>query len=86
MRFTVNDGANDLAGPDPVVDTANMSPGYLCAFPYSYGQSFAVPPLDAGAAYVTIDFKFELVTLVDTKAKDYTKQTVTNTVRGTLSF
>ena len=44
------------------------------------------PRWTLGRRTCTIDVKFELVTLVDSKAKDYTKQTVTNTVRGTLSF
>ena len=86
MRFTVNDGVDDVPGPDPVVDTANITPGYLATSPYSYNQSFAIPSLDVSTQTLTIDLKLEMVSLVDAKAKDYTKQTVTDTVRATVSF
>jgi hypothetical protein len=86
MRFTVNDGVDDVPGPDPLVDTANITPGYLATSPYSYNQSFAIPSLDVSAQILTIDLKLEMVSLVDAKAKDYTKQTVTDTVRAAVAF
>lgn len=84
MRFALSDGAEDIPGPDPLVDTANITPGYLATSPYSYVQSFAIPSLDVSARELRIEVKLELVSLVDAKAKDYTKQTVTDTVRATL--
>ena len=82
LRFSTDDGSGDIPGPDPLVDTAtNINPGYLVAPPYSYVQSFAVPVVDPSTRRMTIDVKLELVSLVDAKSKDYTKQTVTDTVR-----
>ncbi|GAB2596990.1 hypothetical protein [Microlunatus antarcticus] len=78
MRFVVNDGTSNLPGPDPLVDTTNLTPGYLVTPPYSYVQSFSVPPVDRTAQVLTMNVKLELVSLVDKKAKDYSKQTVTD--------
>lgn len=86
MRFTVSDGDSDVQPPDPLTDSANIAPGYLVRSPYGYVQSFSLPPLDPSARALQLDLKFELVSLVDAKAKDYTKQTVTDTVRTRLSF
>ncbi|WP_375422874.1 hypothetical protein [uncultured Friedmanniella sp.] len=78
MRFTVSDISEELVPPDPLVDAANITPGYLATSPYSYNQSFAIPQLDSGARVLAVDVKVELVSLVDAKAKDYSKQTVTD--------
>lgn len=86
MTFSTNDGVEDGAGPEPLVDTANITPGYLSTFPYSYNQSFAIPAVDAGTRTLTIGLKLEMVSLVDAKAKDYAKQTVTDTVLADVSF
>jgi hypothetical protein len=81
LRFSVNDGSSEIPGPDPLVDAAsNITPGYLVTPPYSYVQSFAIPTVDVSTRGMTIDVKLELVSLVDAKAKDYTKQTVTDQV------
>ncbi|MBP2418576.1 hypothetical protein ACFFOM_17265 [Microlunatus capsulatus] len=85
LRPGVRGADGDLPGPDAVVDTANLVPGYLVTFPYSYQQTFAVPPVDASAARITLGFKYEFVTLVDPKAKDYTKQTTSDAVQITLA-
>lgn len=85
-RFSVNDSAGVLPPPEPVVDTANIAPGYLAKSPYSYEQQFAVPRLDPGAVLLTIQFKYELVTLIDRKNRDYTKQTATDTMVIPLTF
>lgn len=85
LRFTVNDGTGDNPGPDALVDTSsNISPGFLVAPPYSYVQAFALPLVDPSTVRMTIELKLEFVSLVDAKTKDYTKQTVTDTVTTTL--
>jgi hypothetical protein len=77
----VDDGTGELPGPDPIVDTpANIAPGYLVAPPYSYVQVFAIPPVDPSVVKLNIDVKLEVVTLVDARSKDYTKQTVTDRI------
>ena len=81
LRFVTNDGTGDNPGPDPIVDTSsNIVPGYLVAPPYSYVQAFAVPAVDPSTVAMTIDVKLEFVSLVDKGAKDYTKQTITDSV------
>jgi hypothetical protein len=85
LRFSVDDGSGELPGPDPIVDTpTNVAPGYLVAPPYSYVQAFAIPPVDPSVVSLNIDVKLELVSLVDAKAKDYTKQTVTDRISTTI--
>jgi hypothetical protein len=85
IRFVVNDGTSSLPGPDPLVDTSNLTPGYLVTPPYSYVQSFSVPPVDRTSRGLTMNVKLELVSLVDKKAKDYTKQTVTDVLTTVVS-
>lgn len=85
LRFAVRDASGDLVPPDPIVDPANLNPGYLITVPFSYEQSFAIPPLDPSAQSVDLEFKYEVVSLVDSKSKDYTKQTAGDSVRITLS-
>lgn len=86
VRFLVRNESGELPGPEPVVDTANIAPGYLVTSPYTYEQSFAIPALDNSADSVDLAFKFEVVSLVNRKSADYTKQTATNTVRVPLRF
>lgn len=85
VRSVVDDGNSSLPGSDPVVDTTNINPGYLVSQSYAYVQSFSVPPVDRGAQTVRIDVKVELVALVNGKAKDYTKQSVTDSVRSVVT-
>jgi hypothetical protein len=84
VRFGVLDANGQVPAPDPILDSSGLNPGYLVTSPYSYNQSFAIPELDDSAIALTLDFKFETVTLVDKKAKDYTKQASTDTVQVTL--
>ena len=85
MRFVVSDGAGALPGPDPLVDSANITPGYLVTEPSSYVQSFTVPPVDRTATGLTMIAKLELVSLVDKGARDYSKLTVTDTVTSAVT-
>lgn len=81
VRSVVDDGNTFLPGADPLVDTTNINPGYLVSQSYAYVQSFSIPPVDRGAETLRIDVKVELVAQVNGKAKDYTKQSVTDSVR-----
>jgi hypothetical protein len=85
MRFVLSDGTSFLPGPDPLVDTTNLTPGYLVTPPYSYVQSFSVAPVDRAAEVLTMNVKLELVSLVDKKAKDYSKQTVTDVLTSAVT-
>jgi hypothetical protein len=86
LRFTVYDGTDDNPGPDPLVDTSsNITPGFLVAPPYSYVQAFAIPVVDPSTVRMTIEVKLEFVSLVDAKSKDYTKQTITDSLTTGIS-
>lgn len=81
VRSVVDDGNTFLPGADPIVDTTNINPGYLVSQSYAYVQVFSIPPVDRTAQTLRIDTKVELVAQVNGKAKDYTKQSVTDSVR-----
>ena len=81
LTYVADDGVTALPAPDPVVDGSNINPGYLVTSPNEYVQVFGVPPVDRTARNLTLVVKLEFVTLVDKKAKDYTKRTVTDRVR-----
>jgi len=86
LRFLVDDGTGINPGPDPLVDSSsNIVPGFLVASPYSYVQAFTVPVVDPSSVGMTIGVKLEFVSLVPGKSKDYTKQTVTDSVTTTLT-
>ena len=75
MSMTARDETGPLDSPRPLVDTANISPGFIVTFPYTYGQDFVVPALDEGATSVTLDFTYEFLLQVGKDSKDYYKQT-----------
>lgn len=81
LTYVADDGVAALPTPDPIVDGSNINPGYLVTSPNAYVQVFGVPPVDRTARNLTLVVKLELVTLVDPKAKDYTKRTITDRVR-----
>lgn len=69
-----------LDAPPPLVDTANISPGYIVTFPSTYAQVFTIPSLDDGATEVSLHLTYEMLLQTDPKARDYQKQTATDTV------
>ena len=81
VRVLVTDGTAYLPSPDPLIEAANLSPGYLATSPYGYVQAFSVPGLDQSARDIVIGVKLDLVSLVNVKARDYTKTSVTDSVR-----
>lgn len=83
-RVTVNSVVTSegetLDSPSPLVDAANISPGYIVTFPYTYGQVFTVPTLDDGATQLRINLTYEMLLQTDPKVRDYQKQTATDTL------
>jgi hypothetical protein len=86
VQFVVRAADGALPTPEPIVDSSQVSPGYLVTSPYRSEQSLAVPALDNTAVSLELLFKYELVSLVDINARDYTKQTANHTVRVALDF
>ncbi|SEQ13054.1 hypothetical protein [Microlunatus flavus] len=85
VRSVIDDGNTFLPGPDPIVDTTNINPGYLVSQSYAYIQVFSIPAVDRGAQTLRVDLKVELVAQVNGKAKDYVKQSVTDSVRSVVT-
>ncbi|ANJ28745.1 hypothetical protein ATC03_05445 [Agromyces aureus] len=73
-----SDGA--LPAPDPIVDQASVAPGYLVLDPYSYSQTFIVPPLDSAATSLELTVKYELLLQSTPTSSDYAKQTAVDTL------
>ncbi len=80
VTITARDDTGPLDSPRPLVDTANISPGFIVTFPYTYGQDFVVPALDEGATSVTLDFTYEFLLQVSKDSRDYYKQTAIDTL------
>ncbi len=73
-----DDGA--LPSPEPLTDEANVAPGYFISAPYSYGQSFVLPPVDEAARYVQLTITYELLLQTTPTSAEYAKQTATDTL------
>jgi hypothetical protein len=80
LTITARDEQGPLDSPKPLVDTANISPGFIVTAPYTYGQDFAIPALDQGATSVTLGFSYEFLLQVSKDSKDYYKQTAIDTL------
>lgn len=82
MTMSVSDESGELPAPSPQVDAANISPGYLVTSPNTYSQAFVIPDLDDSAKSLTLNFRYELLLQQGpTIARDYSKQTATDTLR-----
>jgi len=71
---------SELPGFDPIVDQATVAPGYLVLDPYTYSQTFTLPPLDPQAASVELSMRYELLMQSTPTASDYAKQTAVDTL------
>lgn len=69
-----------LPAPEPIVDQASVAPGYLVLDPYSYSQTFIVPPLDDASTSLDLTMKYELLLQSTPTSADYAKQTAVDTL------
>ncbi|WP_205649435.1 hypothetical protein [Agromyces sp. LHK192] len=69
-----------LPGFDPIVDQSTVAPGYLILDPYSYSQTFTLPPVDQAATSIEISMRYELLQQSTPTSTDYAKQTVVDTL------
>ncbi|RUQ86841.1 hypothetical protein [Labedella gwakjiensis] len=69
-----------LTSPDPLADSANVAPGYFISSPYSYSQSFVLPPIDPAAESVQLTITYELLLQTTPTSTEYAKQTATDTL------
>ena len=77
----------DVTGPDgplpaaePLVDQADVTPGYLITSPSSYSQVFTVPTLPPEATSLTLNLTYELLAQSAPKSQTYLKQSASDTL------
>ena len=77
----VSDPSGHLESPDPLVDRAEITPGFLVTSPSSYTQVFVLPALPDGATTLNIDFRYEMLMLhPQSSPRDFSKRTATDTL------
>ena len=77
----VSDATGHLDSPDPLVDEADITPGFLVTTPSSYSQVFVLPPLPDEATRLTIEFRYEMLVLQSNSSpRDFSKRTATDTL------
>jgi hypothetical protein len=80
-HLEISDATGHLDSPDPLVDRADVSPGFLVTSPTYYDQVFTLPPLPARATALTIYLRYEILLLQPSSSpRDYEKRTATDTV------
>lgn len=65
---------------EPLVDQSTVAPGYLVLDPYSYSQTFTLPPVDPAATSIELSMRYELLQQSTPTSSDYAKQTAVDTV------
>ena len=77
----VSDATGHLDSPDPLVDKADVTPGFLVTSPSSYTQVFVLPSLPDEATRLIIEFRYEMLVLQSASTpRDFSKRTVTDTL------
>jgi hypothetical protein len=74
----VSNESKALPSPDPLSDPASVSPGYLVKSPYSYSQTFTLPPLDSHATSIALTIDYELLLQSTPTSAAYAKQAVSD--------
>jgi hypothetical protein len=75
----ISDASGHLDSPNPMVDRADVTPGFLVTSPTYYDQVFTLPPLPARATKLTIDFRYEILLLQSSSSpRDFAKRTATD--------
>jgi len=80
MTTGVDGPDGPLLAPAPVVEKPSQTPGLYVKSPYTYGNTFILPAVDAAATGVTLDFKIELLLQTTPTSKSYAQQTATDTL------
>jgi hypothetical protein len=77
----LSDAMGHFDSPDPLVDRAEISPGFLVTSPSSYTEVFILPALPDEATRFTIDFRYELLFLQPrSDPRDFGKYSATDTI------
>jgi len=81
MTTGVDGPDGPLLAPAPVVEKSTQTPGLYVKYPYTYGNTFILPAVDAAATGVTLDFKIELLLQTTPTSSSYAQQTATDTLQ-----
>ena len=77
----VSDATGHLDSPDPLIDKADITPGFFVTTPSSYSQVFVLPSLPDEARRLTIEFHYEMLVLQsDSTPRDFSKRAATDTL------
>ncbi len=68
------DAAGKSQAVDPIVDRADVTPGYLITAPTSYGQVFTIPAVPANSRSLTLTITYELLVQTAPEVKRYSRQ------------
>lgn len=85
ISTTVQGPKGALAAPPQISDQASVSPGYFVKAPYSYGETFVIPPVDKSATSVTFSIVYELLLQTTPTSDTYSKQTASDTLTVALT-
>ena len=83
VSTTVQGPGGALATPAVLTDQSSVPPGYFVKTPYSYSQTFVIPPLDKRATSATLSIVYELLLQTTPEASTYSKQTASDTITVT---
>ncbi len=83
--MTVSAAVRDQFGAghvdEPLIDAANISPGYIVSSPDVYSQVFMVPAVPDDGHEVIVSFRYEMLLLrPKSNPRDFAKLTVTDRV------
>lgn len=69
-----------LQPPEPLVDQAPVTPGYLITSPSSYVKVFSIGEVDQGATSLTLNLTYEVLAQSAPKSKQFLKQSAGDTL------
>jgi hypothetical protein len=77
---SVSGGGKTLPTPAVLSDPASVSPGYAIKSPYSYTQTFTLPPLDKRVRSIALTLDYELLLQTTPTSDAYAKQSVSDSL------
>ena len=79
------DSAGKSQAVDPIVDKADVSPGYLITAPTSYGQVFTIPAVPPNSRSLTLTITYQLLVQTAPDVKSYSRQAAVDIVEIALA-
>lgn len=78
----LDEDGQQLDAARPIIDSANVQPGYIVTSPNTYNQNFVIPAVDRATTNVKIDMSYEMLLEVggSAESRDLAKQVATDTL------